>query len=446
MPFTQRRTFWLLASTALVCAGAVGGGVWLAGRNVIPTIELKTLPPLPEPNGFDLYAQAGRKFVQANPDIDAWNDVHPASGQVATARYSLQRRQQWLRTNTTAFALFEQAQQTPTRHPDPALDIGLMGFRYGPNYAQYFPLARYKREQETTLLLEKRPFDALQCALDVAQMSFDLRQDAHYQGAYLLPTVTWIGLQPIQTKSAVPEQLSVEQAHAAMARIQTLLKKRPPLTECVAMTHRQVLAGLRQYWKIPDWREGASLVLNHPRNPTMSEAKWHARLLAPTEIVGNINDYYDKVEQIAKRPYSQRVSQMPPLPSEPVSAYSCVRFSEDFIVQETKEKVALDLLLLRLALQAHKLEQGTYPANLTALKSADLASIPVDDFADGAPYHYQRAGKKYKLWSVGPDGIDDGGRATTRSHPDMVTHGKFQRLMPGIVRSDKGDYVAGQSD
>ncbi len=62
-----------------------------------------------------------------------------------------------------------------------------------------------------------------------------------------------------------------------------------------------------------------------------------------------------------------------------------------------------------IALERHRLRQGAYPAELTALVPDILESVPRDP-ADGAPLRYRRTGDdRYLLYSVGQDLVDDGG-------------------------------------
>jgi hypothetical protein len=64
-----------------------------------------------------------------------------------------------------------------------------------------------------------------------------------------------------------------------------------------------------------------------------------------------------------------------------------------------------------LALAAYRADHGQYPEKLDSLVPEYLAAVPEDRFsADGAKIHYRREKEAYLLWSVGPNGIDDGGR------------------------------------
>ncbi|MCH8922975.1 MAG: hypothetical protein IIA67_07485 [Planctomycetes bacterium] len=79
------------------------------------------------------------------------------------------------------------------------------------------------------------------------------------------------------------------------------------------------------------------------------------------------------------------------------------------IVDAADETAArMDLTRLAFALAAYKAEHDTYPAKLADLGPKYLAKVPKDVFS-AAEFRY-RAGKRgYRLWSIGPNGVDDGG-------------------------------------
>jgi hypothetical protein len=65
-------------------------------------------------------------------------------------------------------------------------------------------------------------------------------------------------------------------------------------------------------------------------------------------------------------------------------------------------------LQLALALAAFRAESGRYPASLEELVPKYLPTVPGDIFS-GKPLIYKPAENGYLLYSVGPNGIDDGG-------------------------------------
>jgi hypothetical protein len=68
------------------------------------------------------------------------------------------------------------------------------------------------------------------------------------------------------------------------------------------------------------------------------------------------------------------------------------------------------LVPVAFALAAYRADRGEYPADLAALVPKYVPAVSEDIFS-GKPLHYKREGPGYVLYSVGQNGIDDGGRA-----------------------------------
>ncbi|HEX5322295.1 MAG TPA: type II secretion system protein GspG, partial [Capsulimonadaceae bacterium] len=100
------------------------------------------------------------------------------------------------------------------------------------------------------------------------------------------------------------------------------------------------------------------------------------------------------------------------------------------------------LLLLALALHAYKLDHNSYPSTLSQLAPAYLKNIPSDPFAERGPMRYRRMKETYLLYSVGPDGKDNGG--TPIFQPLTIAGKPYGRARYGIINmNSKGDIVAG---
>ena len=65
---------------------------------------------------------------------------------------------------------------------------------------------------------------------------------------------------------------------------------------------------------------------------------------------------------------------------------------------------------LGFALARYKADHGSYPAKLDDLKPKYLRAVPVDFFNNDSPLNYSRGGEGYLLYSVGLNGVDDGGK------------------------------------
>lgn len=78
-----------------------------------------------------------------------------------------------------------------------------------------------------------------------------------------------------------------------------------------------------------------------------------------------------------------------------------------------REEAGVALVQASLALAAWRADRGPadppFPDRLDDLVPGWMASVPLDPYAD-APLAYRRDGEACRIWSVGPNGRDDGGK------------------------------------
>ena len=72
-------------------------------------------------------------------------------------------------------------------------------------------------------------------------------------------------------------------------------------------------------------------------------------------------------------------------------------------------KTRWDIHCLAFALAAYRAERGEYPRRLIDLVPKYVQKLPKDMFAGEGDLHYARRGGGYLLYSVGPNGLDEGG-------------------------------------
>lgn len=159
--------------------------------------------------------------------------------------------------------------------------------------------------------------------------------------------------------------------------------------------------------------------------------------IVPRSIVMNsLSNYMDKQIALTKMPYSFGNEEIPcpkvPLVDLVAPATQFARFK--YATVQTGDT----LLRTALAVRVYRERTGKSPANLADLVAAKLLDhIPDDPFASpGTPLRYKlQPNGKPLIYSVGPDGIDNGGQGivgkTTKgtatrvvsieSHGDMVT-------------------------
>jgi hypothetical protein len=88
---------------------------------------------------------------------------------------------------------------------------------------------------------------------------------------------------------------------------------------------------------------------------------------------------------------------------------------DTYLLRLAKCETARRLTVTAIALKRYHLQHGAYPATLNELVPAFLPAVP-GDFMDGKPLRYRlRPDGDFLLYSVGEDGIDDGGDPTPAS-------------------------------
>ena len=71
---------------------------------------------------------------------------------------------------------------------------------------------------------------------------------------------------------------------------------------------------------------------------------------------------------------------------------------------------------LGFALSAYRADHAAFPESLDVLAPKYIAQVPKDLYTD-QPLRYKRQGDGFLLYSVGPNGADDGGRTVASQPP-----------------------------
>lgn len=80
-----------------------------------------------------------------------------------------------------------------------------------------------------------------------------------------------------------------------------------------------------------------------------------------------------------------------------------------WIRYELQEAVRLELAVAALAVERYRLVRGSLPERLDELVPRFLPEVPPDPF-DGKALRYKHLDRGYTIYSVGPDGTDEGGK------------------------------------
>jgi len=102
----------------------------------------------------------------------------------------------------------------------------------------------------------------------------------------------------------------------------------------------------------------------------------------------------------------------------------------------TAQRFDLDAAAIAIALERFRRAEGAWPDDLGQLVPKQLSQLPSDPETD-LPYRYELRAAGPMVWSVGPDGLDDAGRAfranrTAHTLPD--TQAPSMRTPPSPTR------------
>ncbi|HVF11092.1 MAG TPA: hypothetical protein VNA16_09835 [Abditibacteriaceae bacterium] len=420
---------WWLAGVAGLAVLAIA---WLLRPlNIAAEFGVPT-PTLPQPNAYDLYLQAARS-IKSEP-VDGILDVQAPRDQAQwPARYPRAAKVRWLRENARGFALFQQALRAEYRHP-PVRRTDSEGV--SPEMVQLRFLARYKAVESHARAESGDAPGAVASALDALELGIDMPH-----GAPFIEGVGGFAFEAIARQALDSEiaHLNGAQAAQAAARLEKLIARR---VSWESMLREEKWAGLftmRAAFDEAIQEAQEPLLFADPAAPPPT-LPLQLRLLGMT---GNylsrrmLNEYVAAMDTLIARaavPYPEH-GPAPAVTSINPGLPHLIEVLHGGRFHHARGLAAARLALTRLALHAYRKDRGRYPAQLSELAPRYLQAVPSDPFAAG-PLQYARSGPRYRLWSVGPDGRNDGGRPA--ENPTAPTP-KSRYL---IKRDSQGDMVA----
>jgi hypothetical protein len=126
--------------------------------------------------------------------------------------------------------------------------------------------------------------------------------------------------------------------------------------------------------------------------------------------------YLTEFVDIAKLPVEQQRPRIEKLEARRAKAPTAARKLAPAIGQMARTPHQSQALLrsaaAALAVERYRLAKGQWPEKLTDLTPDYLAAVPIDPF-DGKPMRFMKQKKGVVVYSIGPDGQDDGGAFET---------------------------------
>lgn len=263
---------------------------------------------------------------------------------------------------------------------------------------------------------------AFETALDTIALGAVVGREVDYRFAFF-----WTRPVAEAARTYLP-YLTAAEARAAGRRLEGILPRFPEWKDCVEQLRLETL--LQARFALTDSRRFGQVLSLEEGDTPWGAFRDRALLSLYPRASGyaELERWYEEVRAEAAQPFPRRRHRTYP------RGWFPYRLQNGMPTDEMPElnHARLELLRLQLALQEYRLRRGRYPESLAALTPEFLAALPTDPFT-GDPYRYRRRGGGYLLYSVGPNGFDEGGKPFPREiSPNRVS-------MP--TRRDAGDLV-----
>lgn len=431
----------LLLTGAIVLLVVAGFVVfWVYYSNLNPVVSVPT-PVLPNPNVRDCYLAACALQVRTMPtsagttlkitDVASWVDG------------GIMKRPEWATAGTLPPKLADM--RVLVRKNAPALaEIreGLTGeYRAVPERMQHEENVEFSCLSLTRLLQADADLKCLagdwdgaaEGYLDVIQLGEEIQRGAPVGTLIFSALLQRMGRNDIWP---ILDRVSGKEARRAAGRLGRITARQVPYADVLQEERWTVQAAMLDAFNTPDWRAFHSYLEDGVKHYPDPLEKLHAHFTTKRGVMRDYTQYMDTLIANARKPYPA-VRGVPSVPNDPMSRSLLSHYRTAWF-HPVMDRAQNDLLMVALALRAYHADHGRYPASLPVLSSAGyLTNVPSDPFTPAGKLCYKVTGNSYLLYSVGPDGKDDGG---TSSADGLTASGARPTMLhPGST----GDIVAG---
>ncbi|MCW3100054.1 MAG: hypothetical protein JWL77_5672 [Chthonomonadaceae bacterium] len=387
--------------TALISLGLIGAmmvgliGFWWTEAMKTPVVTIPT-PALPNPNAFDFYVGAGNAVVNDK-------QIGNAVGTKPVVVYTLAQKEALVQQNLGVINTLHQGFAYSYLNP-PARSFDVLF----PYYAKFRSVARLLSLRGQVQAAKGDWAGANDSYLDAIRMGEDIPHGSILIGELVGIACQAIGRRPMWN---VVAHLNAAQSRAAATRLQSIIDRHFTYADTLQEEKWFGEAGLLEVLNNTKKRNALFTPADTTGSTGTASVQSMTILLylaySKTRIMNNYTNYMDANRKLMQQPYGLHLPP-PPLPNDPFTSVLVPVFSQARM-KDVDSETQNGLLLLTLALHAYRLEHGRYPVSLTELTPAYLKRLPDDPFAVQGTFKYLVKGGRYVLYSVGPDGKDDGG-------------------------------------
>jgi len=398
----------ILAGMALLTA--VQLPVWAQGADV----------PMPSPNAYDYFVQAG-ELSRTTPgrSSDYLPGAYRPEGQEPP---TMVERKTFLKRKAAALKTLRLGFSFPYRNPPSRSFMTLF-----PEFAQFRELARTLFVESQVRAEEGDLGGAANSCLDAMQMGNEIPR-----GGILIAKLVGFACEGIGRKPLweLVERLDASQARSAVRRLERIGASRMPFAETLQEQRLSGVAATREAL--------TEAIAEREKAEVSGEAVSSEPPLDVEETARDYDLYMSAVIEAMSHPYAEKRALPKRLDERFAAPYPEILGQARAKDEDAKMQNAL--LRVALALRAYRVEHRDYPSALGELVADRcLTRVPLDPFNISRPVRYRRlSAERYLLYSVGPDGIDEGGAPLQRKEDDAS-----QSPLNFTTEGMTGDFVVG---
>jgi len=382
---------------------------------------------IPSPNAYDFY----RAACEAMVDKELAESCSGAACQVDQRDLTVDEKAAIVGRNSSALQTLREGFAYEYLAPE---DVRSSPPKTGPYYVICRQMAKLLQMESEVLSAKGDPAGAMNSLLDAVHLGTDLPRGGLIIDALIGHAVVLIGL---SRSWRIIDQLGADAAGTLASRAESIYSRSWPFAETLLDEKRLWLANLSEQCDFR-WRFALARQCAFPGLVGLLRAFVHILPLSRAAVLADFERCVDEHIILARMPYSVACEQ--PEPTGNYVSRNLLTFGAQSTTQVTVSSGITQkaFLATELALRAYRLDHGAYPGDLSDLVPDYLGAVPQDPSAADAPLRYQIDGDRYILYSIGPDGVDDGGTAIFDPNATYAPRSQY-RVHP----KSKGDIVAG---
>jgi len=307
-----------------------------------------------------------------------------------------------------------------------------------PHYARDRALARLLALEAQVHEHRGRIAAANSSDLDAVELGMRIRRGGTVIGALVGCACSAIGRIGLWRRL---DRMSAGDARAALARLERIEKLRVPVADLLEEDMWAGVASLEAYMRDPRWRwkVGEQLMTDNPLGQSRGVRSWGVYLALLPFSKRDIVDRYVRSMSVQVQTGRQYPVPLPDARMDTLDPLNRVLLPvyDGIITMDACERALTGLLRVSLAVRIYNVEQGRPPRRWRDLVPGVLRQWPADPFSrEGHGLSAVWSAGQPVIYSVGPDGVGDGGAAMG----ERMAGGRVSRA----VRPDSvGDIVAG---